>query len=305
MKGHRYLREIVPFHPVWSNIGNFMMTTPNWRNYDSARRERGGTLGHPGSIDKASGFPNVAATFGARSIPQHLSTPETFHPLQHQECKNRNYNLSVEEATKRVKGYALMMGADIVGITEINPLWIYSHRGEIFNKNWEDWGAEIELTYKYAVVFAMEMDFRMVSTGPHTPTTIESMRNYARGVSISTQLATFIVNLGYSATANHLSHYDAMMVPLAVDAGLGELGRLGYLVTKTYGPRIRLGAVTTDLPLIPDKPVDIGVEDFCKICKKCATCCPSKSIPVGDHEALNGILRWKLHEETCFEFWAR
>jgi len=37
---------------------------------------------------------------------------------------------------------------------------------------------------------------------------------------------------------------------------------MGYLITKELGPGVRIGAVTTDLPLIPDKPVDIGVEDF-------------------------------------------
>ena len=103
----------------------------------------------------------------------------------------------------------------------------------------------------------------------------------------------------------HGSIYDAVMVPLAVDAGLGELGRLGYLITKEFGPRIRLGAVTTNLPLIPDKPVDIGVQDFCKICKKCAGCCPSNSIPLGVQTEVNGTLRWKLNEETCFDYWGK
>jgi len=132
------------------------------------------------------------------------------------------------------------------------------------------------------------------------------MRNYARGAFIATQLAGFIANLGYSATANHLLHYDSPLVPLAVDAGLGELGRLGYLMTKEFGPRIRLGAVTTNLPLIPDKPVDIGVEDFCKICKKCAVCCPSDSIPAAKNQTVvNGLLRWKLNAETCYEYWGK
>jgi len=278
---------------------------PELEQYDRTRREKGGPLGHPGSIDGSSGIPNVAATFGAMSIPLHLSAPEEYHPQQHPEFKDKKIDLSREEVTERVKGYARMLGIEMVGITEINPLWIYSHRGEIFNGDWENWGAKIESGHKYAVVMAEEMDFRLVGTAPHTPTTIESMRNYARGAFISTQLAAFIANLGYSATANHLRHYDAMLVPLAVDAGLGELGRLGYLVTKTYGPRIRLSVVTTDLPLIPDKPIDIGLEDFCRICKKCATCCPSKSIPLDEQKPFNGTLRWKLNEETCFDYWGK
>jgi epoxyqueuosine reductase QueG len=92
---------------------------------------------------------------------------------------------------------------------------------------------------------------------------------------------------------------------LAADAGLGEIGRIGYLMTKEYGPRIRLGAVTTDLPMKTDQPVDIGVKDFCDICKKCATCCPSGSIPLEEPTEVNGAVRWKLNAESCFEYWGK
>lgn len=47
-----------------------------------------------------------------------------------------------------------------------------------------------------------------------------------------------------------------------MDAGLGELSRVGYLITKAFGPRVRLAAVTTNMPLVPDKPVDLGAEDL-------------------------------------------
>jgi reductive dehalogenase len=278
---------------------------PEYEAYDAARRERGGPLGKPGSIDKPKDRPNVAATLASLSIPLHLSTFEKFNPSQHPEFSQQRVELSPQSASARIKGYTLSIGAELVGITEINPLWIYSNRGEIFHENWEDWGQEIELNHRYAVVFATEMSFELVGTAPHSSTTIASMGNYARGAFIATQLAAYIANLGFSATANHLRHYDAALVPLAVDAGLGETGRLGYLMTKDFGPRVRLGAVTTDLPLIPDNPVDIGVEDFCRICKKCAHCCPSNSIPLNDQKEVNGTRRWKLSAETCFDYWGK
>jgi len=283
----------------------FYESHPEIEEYDAKRRKKGGPLGHPGAIDRPHSVPNVAASLASLSIPLHLSTPDKFHPQQHPEFKGQTITLRSEEANTRVKGYALSLGADLVGVAEINLLWVYSLRGEIFNENWEDWGTPIELKHQYAVVIAEEMELGMIGTAPHTPTCIESMRNYAKGAFIATQLANFIANLGYSATANHLRHYDALLVPLAVDAGLGETGRLGYLLTKKFGPRIRLSAVTTDLPLTPDKPVDIGVEDFCKICKKCGTCCPSKSIPLDDQTGVNGTMRWKLSAETCFEYWGK
>jgi reductive dehalogenase len=239
------------------------------------------------------------------AIPLHLSAPVQYNPSAHPEFKGQPVKISPEEASERIKGYTLNMGANLVGISEINPLWTYSNRGEIFHENWEEWGAEIKVNHKYAIVFATEMAFELVATAPHSPTTIASMGNYAKGAFIATQLAAYIANLGYSATADHLRHYDAVLVPLAVDAGLGETARLGYLMTKDFGPRVRLGAVTTDLPLVPDKPVDIGAEDFCKICKKCANCCPSNSIPPGDQQEVNGTLRWKLNAETCFDYWGK
>ncbi len=284
----------------------FYEAHPEIEEMDAKRRDKGGPLGHPGVIDRPNEGPNVAATLASLSIPFHLSTPEKYQPQQHPELKGKKMELSPEEATLRIKGYALNLGADLVGIAEINPLWTYSHRGEIFHGNWEDWGKKIEVHHKYAVVFAEEMGFKMIGPAPHTPTVIESMGDYAKGAYIATQVAAFIANLGYSATANHLRHYDAILPPLAMDAGLGEVGRLGYLITKAFGPRVRLGAVTTDLPLVPDKPVDIGVQHFCSMCKKCAVCCPSNSIPMeDDHTEVNGTLRWKLNDQTCFEYWGK
>lgn len=293
----------------------FYKDHPEYEAFDTKRRERGGPLGSIGSIDGAPGRLNVEATLACVSIPHALSTPDLYKPrpvfnpmyqsrTNREEIEEKKYPLSPEQASERVKGYTLSLGADLVGIAKIDPHWVYSRKGEIFHENWEDWGKEIAPD-KYAVVFAEEMNLAMVRAAPHTPTVIESMRNYAKGAFISTQLARFIANLGYSATAHHLRYYEALMVPLAVDAGLGEMGRLGYLLTKKFGPRIRLGAVTTDLPMVPDKPVDLGVEDFCKICKKCAVCCPSNSIPLGEQAVVNGTLRWKLNDEMCFDYWGK
>lgn len=292
-------------HPGSEQYKTYYEAHPERESIDAERREKGGPIGQPGIIDNPHGGPNVAATLASLNMPHYLSTPEKVTPQIHFFLKGKKLELSPEEATERVKGFTRHLGADMVGITEINPLWVYSHRGEIFHENWEDWGKEIKLEHKYAIVFAEEMSFEMVGPAPHTPTTMESMNNYAKGAYISTQLAAFIANLGYSATADHLRHYDAILPPLAVDAGLGEMGRLGYLMTKEFGPRIRLSAVTTDLPLATDKPIDIGVEDFCRICKKCAVCCPSGSIPMEDLAEVNGTLRWKLNDETCFKYWGK
>jgi reductive dehalogenase len=278
---------------------------PDYEEVDRRRRAIGGPLGKIGSLDSPHEGANTAAALASATIPMLLSDPRAYHPQPNPARRGETVSADPRDLTSRVKGYARRLGADLVGITELNTLWIYSNRGEIFRENWEDWGREIAVNHPFAIVFATEMHLDLVTTAPHTPTVIESMCNYSEGAYIATQLAAFIANLGYSATANHLRHYDAVLVPLAVDAGLGEMGRLGYLMTKQFGPRVRLAAVTTNLPLIPDKPLDIGIEDFCRSCQKCGLCCPSQSIPLGSPAQVNGTLRWKLNAETCFEYWGK
>lgn len=283
----------------------FYKENPELEAGDAARREKGGPMGHPGRIDRPHDGPNVAATLASLSVCLWLSSLDKVKPEAHPECKGKKIEMSPEEASMRIKGFAKSRGAVLVGITEINPLWVFSHKGEIFHENWQDWGRPLEAAHKYAIVFAEEMDFEMIGSAPHTPTVMESMGAYAKGAFIAAQLANYVANMGYSATANQLRYYEELLVPLAVDAGLGQMGRLGYLLTKKYGPRVRLSAVTTNLPLVPDKPIDIGVEDFCRICKKCAFCCPSDSIPLDDQKEVNGTLRWKLNAETCFGYWGK
>jgi reductive dehalogenase len=204
-----------------------------------------------------------------------------------------------------VKGFALHLGAVQAGTCRVDPKWSYSNRGEIFYDNWEDWGQELPDPLPYAVVIATEMDHGNVCTGPHTPAVVESGTNYALGAYITTLLASWFAHMGYKASADHHRHYNSLVVPLAVDAGLGELGRFGYLISPTLGPRVRLFAVTTDMPLKPDTPIDLGAEEFCKVCKKCALSCPSNSIPDGEKTVYNGVEKWKMNETTCFDYWGR
>ena len=273
---------------------------PGKESFDSRRREKGGPIGRPGAID--GGYPpNVAMILASFALPGFLAAQAQVTP----DPAKPQVSLNPKEASEIIKGFARHLGAVLVGICRVNPLWTYSHRGEIFYGNWEDWGKEIGDSLPYAVVIATEMDLENVGAGPHTPALVESSANYALGAYITTILAQWFGGLGYRAAAHHNRHYDLLLVPLAVDAGLGELGRHGYLVADQLGPRVRLFAVTTDMPLLPDRPIDRGVEAFCRVCKKCATACPSRSIPLEGMTVQNGLERWKLNEETCFDYWGK
>ena len=302
-RGQVFARERT-LRPDSVQYKEFYRTHPELEQMDLERRKAGGLLGVPGAIDRPGGTSNVSAMEAAFAIPPHFGKPESHSPRAAVTGDNRS-SMSPAEATLRIKGYARHLGAGVVGVAKMNPLWVYSHRGEIFYENWDQWGEEIAVEHPSAIVFAVEMDREMVCTAPHTPSVAESALSYSKGAWISTQLASYITNLGYAATANHSRHYDLLLVPAAIDAGLGEMGRFGYLITKELGPRVRIFAVTTDLPLVADHPVDIGVKDFCSFCKKCALCCPSNSIPDGDQHEFNGTVRWKLNAESCFGYWGK
>ena len=97
---------------------------------------------------------------------------------------------------------------------------------------------------------------------------------------------------------------------MAMQAGMGELGRHGILITPQYGPRIRISKIFTDLPLVPDEPIEFGVTEFCSKCRKCAEACPPRAISFGDPTAepynmsnANLELKWRINAEKCLGFW--
>ncbi|MHB1126179.1 MAG: 4Fe-4S binding protein [Bacillota bacterium] len=65
---------------------------------------------------------------------------------------------------------------------------------------------------------------------------------------------------------------------VAVAAGLGTRGESGLLVTKRFGPRVRLGSVLTDAPLLPTPALQ---EELCTKCGICLERCPANAL-LGD-----------------------
>ncbi len=162
----------------------------------------------------------------------------------------------------------------------------------------------MNLDHQYAIAFTVEMDFELTGSAPYPPITMESARQYAEFARVAVQLAAFIRSLGYPARAHIDGNYRVITPLVARDAGLGEIGRMGLLMTPKQGPRVRVGVVTTNLPLTNDAyHANQSVLDFCRICKKCAENCPSQSISHQDRSIDNGVLRWKINPETCYHYW--
>ncbi len=73
----------------------------------------------------------------------------------------------------------------------------------------------------------------------------------------------------WKSQKGHLSHKH-----VARAAGLGWIGRNNLLVNETFGSRIRLITILTDLPLEPNPPL----ERDCGSCRACLKVCPVEAI---------------------------
>ena len=215
---------------------------------------------------------------------------------------------SPAEMSRKIKNAARYFGADLVGICQVHPNWVYSHEFNTITR--EHYPIELPAGCNNAIVLAIAMDYEGIRM---SPTPIEGAvvgLGYSMMAVAANLTAMFIRGLGYRAVP--CGNDTALSVPLAMAAGLGETGRLGYLITEKFGPRVRLCKVFTDLPLDYDEYKPFGVKEFCETCEKCATYCPTQAVPNGEMttEGCNisnqsGILKWYVDAEKCFAFWAK
>jgi len=201
--------------------------------------------------------------------------------------------------SRLIKKVGLMFGADIVRIAELDPRWQY---------------ADIDIPHKYAIVAAVQHKPSLINLAPSYFSWASSTDVYSRLKLITTQLTDFIRGLGYDAMYRETrggGEPELNMVPIALDAGVGEFCRTGRVLSPEFGNNMRLKAVTTDLPLQPDKAISFGTHDFCMACESCAKYCPSGAVPRGEpsEEIPNpvhnnpGFCKWWIDAEKCIIFW--
>jgi reductive dehalogenase len=211
--------------------------------------------------------------------------------------------------TRDVKNAAIYFGADAVGICRLDPRWVYSHSYGLGDGEYNP--QEIPEEFQYAIVMAYYEEYAMLRYSPTYIADAETSLGYSRMAITNAYMAKFIKVLGHKAMSCSTNDV-AITIPMAMHAGLGDIGRHGMVIAPRLGAGIRLSKVLTSLPLEPDGPIDFGVTEFCETCKVCAERCPSQAIPHGKRtaEAHNlsnapGGLKWPVDAEKCIRQWAR
>ncbi len=207
-----------------------------------------------------------------------------------------------ERMSGLVKETAEVYGACKVGITEVNDYWLYSH-----DRN----GNPIDIPdgFQNAIVMLVQMDKEVMKRSPSMAAGVENALTYSKMAFLMGCMAQFIRALGYKAIP--MGNDTALSIPLAVQAGLGELGRNGLLITPEFGPCIKICKIFTDLPLAHDEPLVFGISEFCKTCRKCAESCEVDAISSETEPSYDivskcnnpGIKRWAVDVDSCYRFW--
>jgi len=188
-----------------------------------------------------------------------------------------------------IKETAISMGAVAVGITDVKDHHLFE-------------GATLD--YRYAISIAVPMEREAMLTVPSEDAIQAVMDGYIDVGDIAINLSQRIRAIGWDAKASAtMTAAEVLHIPIAVDAGLGQLGKHGSLIIKDYGSNVRLSTVLTNIPLEIDQPDDIGVDDFCASCMLCVTNCPPHAI-FNTKQTVRGEERWYVDFDKCVPYFS-
>ena len=191
--------------------------------------------------------------------------------------------------SQEIKSYARELGATQVGCTRVVEEALYDY---------------VEDVLPYAIVVAVPMARDGMLKIPSVDSSDIIHDGYVDVGRVAIRIAERIRAMGWNAEAdtNLLNAPSKVLhIPLAVNAGLGTMGRHTSLITRENGANVRLATVLTDLPLAFDEPVDFGVEQMCMDCRVCRENCPSNAI-YEEKQIVRGVEKWHLDFDRCMPY---
>ncbi len=217
---------------------------------------------------------------------EHQATMEEFYPLM-----NRTGDLqptgtaSGDDVTQLIRDKSVEMGFLDIGFTNHDQRFVYQDRKD-------------HVKYPNAICIALEQDFAETQTAPSMAAEHGHYGTYEIQAPMGLRMVDYILSLGYHAQLHGPSNHSAATIPMFVAAGLGQLGANGQLLTPHAGARCRLQIITTDAPVIFDKPEDYGFHAFCQVCQVCVNRCPGRAL-MREKIWWRGVEKNKLIYKRC------
>ena len=241
----------------------------------------------PTQVVRSFGYDVFANEVSEETLHYNEQTITRVLQVEGEVATDKKHFTDLDEAADCIKNVGLEAGAEMVGITEVNPFHVYKGN---------------DVPHKYAVILASRMDYDEMKHGATERHVREVLRSYAEMGALSAKVAEYIRAAGYPARAHSLRFEQINMIPHAIQAGLGQLGKHGSLINDQLGCSFRLSAVTTDLPMSLDTSRDYGVEDICRNCSMCVKHCPGDAI-VHEKQEVRGVMKWVVDTEACAPYW--
>jgi len=187
--------------------------------------------------------------------------------------------------TDEIRTKARELGFGEIGFTRYDRRYTFKVK-----KGW--------VRFEHAVCLAYEQDYRQTQTIPSMEAEYAHYGAYEEENKQGILLAEYIREKGYRAQIHSPNDNSAPYIPMFVEAGLGQLGANGQLLSPHFGSRSRLMIITTDAPVDYDSPVDYGIHKFCDICQVCVNRCPGRAL-VKEKVWWRGAEKNKLMYERC------
>ncbi|MCE2465202.1 MAG: hypothetical protein J4G01_03855 [Dehalococcoidia bacterium] len=189
------------------------------------------------------------------------------------------------DVTDAIKTKARELGFGEVGITKLDLRYIFKYK-----KSWAK--------FPHAICLAWEQDYEPTQTAPSIEAEGPHFGVYRTMGAVALDMADYIRTLGYYAQVHSPNDNSGAYIPMFVEAGLGQLGANGQLLSPHFGSRARLMLISTDAKVTYDQPVDYGMHSFCNICQICVNRCPGRAL-MRDKVMWRGVEKNKLIYKRC------
>ena len=190
-----------------------------------------------------------------------------------------------KDVSKEIKARAREVGFGEVGITRLDRRYVFDN-----HKSWSK--------FSHAICLAYEQDYEATQVTPNLDSEGTHFGTYRAMQEQGFALADHIRSLGYHAQLFSPAINNAVFIPMFVEAGLGQLGANGQLLSPHFGSRARLMLIGTDALVTYDQPVDYGINGFCNVCQVCVNRCPGRAL-IRDKVWWRGVKKSKVIYKRC------